>query len=78
MQYTKNKLGIDIAKASFEVFLIGEGISKGGHFSNDRRGYEALSQWLRSKVSRRCMRAWNRPVGMEKDWRRRCMSRGMN
>lgn len=49
MQYTKNKLGIDIAKASFEVFLIGEGISKGGHFSNDRRGYEALSQWLQKQ-----------------------------
>ncbi len=39
-------LGIDISKKKFDVALLRDGKLRHKHFSNDTRGFEALSAWL--------------------------------
>jgi transposase len=42
-------LGVDIAKASFEVFLINEAKTAHSQFRNNNNGFTDLSRWLRKK-----------------------------
>lgn len=53
-------LGIDIAKATFEVALLVDGQWASGSFDNNLKGFERLSRWLRKrkvKQARVCMEA---------------------
>lgn len=53
-------LGIDVAKKSFDVALLGGQQSYSGHFSNDRAGFKKLARWLKKRKAQQvhaCMEA---------------------
>lgn len=53
-------LGIDVAKASFDVALLGYEQTWCGHFSNDKSGFGKLARWLEKRTSKAvhaCMEA---------------------
>lgn len=54
----KQYLGIDIAKANFEVALGQNNKYQTARFSNDEAGFEALSQWLKSKQKGKVGKVW--------------------
>ncbi len=43
---TEKHIGIDISKAYFDVAYIDDGVVHHHQFSNDRKGFRALKQWL--------------------------------
>lgn len=52
-------LGVDIAKKSFDVALLGAQQTVQGHFSNDKAGWGKLLRWLQKR------KAADLQVGME-------------
>lgn len=50
----KITIGVDIAKATFDVALYQDGRYQLGHFANDQAGFKKLSKWLKKRQAVGC------------------------
>jgi hypothetical protein len=72
-------LGIDIAKATFDVALLtADGKIKPKRFDNSPAGFCRLETWLKTAVRHRarlrCTRVWRPPLGTARPWPATCTS----